>query len=193
LKDLRQELDQATLLLNLWLTQGVILTIAASSSLLVHGWQSTLALFARPSMAGMAWSMLVAAFIIALSIIMERYLPLRWQDDGSINELLFGKLSPLLTILVCLVVGIGEEWLFRGVIQPFAGIFWTSVIFTLVHIRYLRKPLLVVSVFLTSWLLGELFAAEGSLWLPIAAHVVIDMMLAFYLQYMIRRRKGEEE
>ncbi|CFJ49846.1 CAAX amino terminal protease self-immunity [Mycobacterium tuberculosis] len=98
-----------------------------------------------------------------------------------------------MTVLVCFVVGFSEEWLFRGVIQPFAGNLWTSVIFTMVHIRYLRKPLLIASVFATSWLLGELFDAEGTLWLPIAAHIIIDMTLAFYLQYMLRCGKGEEE
>lgn len=193
MKDLRQELDQATLLLNLWLTQGVILAIAATGSLFLHGWESTLAMFSLPSKSGLGWAAIVAAIVIALSIFMEHCLPKRWQDDGNINEQLFGQLSFVMTVLVCIVVGFSEEWLFRGVIQSFAGNLWTSVIFTIVHIRYMRKPLLIVSVFATSWLLGELFDAEGTLWLPIAAHIIIDMTLAFYLQYMLRRGKGEEK
>lgn len=193
MKDFRQELDQATLLLNLWLTQGVILVIAASSSFFLHGWTSTLAMFARPSVSGLGWAGIVAAIVIAFSIWMDRYLPKRWQDDGEVNEQLFGSLPFGMTVLVCIVVGVSEEWLFRGVIQPYAGNLWTSVIFTLVHIRYLSKPVLIGSVYGTSWLLGELFEAEGTLWLPIVAHIMIDMTLAFYLQYTCRRKKGEEE
>jgi len=192
-KDHGQGMDRAVLQLNLWLTQGVVLVLAAGGSLWMHGWQSTLALFSRPSLAGIGWAMLVAILVVGMSIGMERFLPQRWQDDGSINEQLFGQMSLLMTVLVCVVVGFTEEWLFRGVIQSFAGNLWTSVIFTLVHTRYLRKPLLVASLFLTSWLLGELYSYEGNLWLPIMAHILVDLTLAFYLQSILKRRKGEGE
>jgi len=192
-RDHGQGLDSSMLMLNLWLTQAVVMVLAAAGSLWLHGWQSTLALFSRPSPAGMGWTMLVAVLVVGISIGMERFLPERWQDDGSINERLFGQMSKLMTILVCVVVGFTEEWLFRGVIQSFAGNLWTSVIFTLIHTRYLRKPLLVASLFLTSWLLGELYAYEWNLWLPIAAHILVDLTLAFYLQYILKRRKGEGE
>lgn len=193
MNDHGQGMDPTVLQLNLWLTQGVVLVLAAGGSLWMHGWQSTLALFSRPSLAGIGWAALVAIFVVGMSIGMERFLPQRWQDDGSINEQLFGQMSLLMTVLVCVVVGVTEEWLFRGVIQSFAGNLWTSVIFTLVHTRYLRKPLLVASLFLTSWLLGELYIYEGNLWLPIIAHILVDLTLAFYLQSIIKHRKGEGE
>lgn len=193
MKHNRQEMDDATLRLNLWMTQALVLAVSAGSSLLVHGWSFTLALFKAPDWTSMLWAGCVAFIVVSISIAMERFLPRTWQDDGSVNERIFGSMSPLMTVLVCAVVGIGEEWLFRGVIQPLAGIWWTSAIFTLVHVRYLKKPLLIVSVFLTSWLLGMLFDLRGSLWPPIAAHILIDLVLAFYLQYTIKQGKGEKE
>ncbi|ASJ53388.1 metallopeptidase [Brevibacillus formosus] len=188
----RLEVDEATLRLNLWLTQGIVMGVAAACSLLVLGGDATLSLFILPGWNAVLWAVFVAAGIIIASIAMDRYLPKRWQDDGSINEKVFGAMLPSTTILVCMVVGVGEEWLFRGVIQSLTGNFWSSLIFTLIHIRYLKKPLMIISVFGTSWILGLLFSHYQSLWPSIVAHILIDVMLAFYLQKTIKK-KGEEE
>ncbi|WP_339167880.1 CPBP family intramembrane glutamic endopeptidase [Brevibacillus sp. FSL L8-0520] len=97
------------------------------------------------------------------------------------------------TFVLCCVIGIGEEWLFRGVVQPVIGNVWTSVLFTLVHVRYLSKPLLVGSVFVTSWLLGWLMETSGSLLPSILAHIVIDLLLAFYIQHGYSRERRNLE
>ncbi|RAT95127.1 CPBP family intramembrane glutamic endopeptidase [Brevibacillus sp. Leaf182] len=188
----RLEVDEATLRLNLWLTQGIVMAVAAAGSLWLLGWDATLFLFTWPGWNAVLWAVFVAAGIIIASIAMDRYLPKRWQDDGSINEKVFGAMLPSTTILVCMIVGVAEEWLFRGVIQSLTGNFWSSLIFTLIHIRYLKKPLMVISVFGTSWILGLLFSHYQSLWPSIVAHILIDVMLAFYLQKTIKK-KGEEE
>jgi len=188
-----QEIDEATLRLNLWLTQGLVLIMAAGSSLWAHGFQGTMELFRFPLWSSLIWSGCVIAAIVLLSIVMDKYLPKRWQDDGSVNMRIFGSMSPVTTLLVCIAVGVGEEWLFRGVLQSFAGNFWTSVLFTLVHVRYVTKPLMVISVFGTSWLLGMLFTYSGSLWSPIVAHIGIDLLLAFYLQAIMKKEKGEKK
>lgn len=188
----RLEVDEATLRLNLWLTQGIVIAVAAAGSLWVLGWDATLSFFTWPGWNAVLWAVFVAAGIIIASIAMDRYLPKRWQDDGSINEKVFGAMLPSTTILVCMIVGVAEEWLFRGVIQSLTGNFWSSLIFTLIHIRYLKKPLMVISVFGTSWILGLLFSHYQSLWPSIVAHILIDVMLAFYLQKTIKK-KGEEE
>ncbi|MGK5508075.1 CPBP family intramembrane glutamic endopeptidase [Brevibacillus formosus] len=192
MKEDRLEVDEATLRLNLWLTQGIVMGVAAAGSLLVLGRDATLSLFIFPGWNAVLWAVFIAAGIIIASIAMDHYLPKRWQDDGSINEKVFGTMLPSTTILVCMVVGVGEEWLFRGVIQSLTGNFWSSLIFTLIHIRYLKKPLMIISVFGTSWILGLLFAHYQSLWPSIVAHILIDVMLAFYLQKTIKK-KGEEE
>lgn len=192
MKDSGQEMDEANLRFNLWLTQGLVLGIAAGSSWLVHDWSGTAALFAWPDWSGLVQALAVALLIVAASIAMERYLPSSWQDDGQVNERVFGRMPPSMTVLVCITVGVGEEWLFRGVIQLFAGNVWTSLIFALIHVRYLKKPLLFASVLATSLLLGLLFQRTGTLWPSIAAHIIVDMLLAFYLQHTLKKGWGEE-
>lgn len=182
MKEQHPMIDDATLRFHLWLTQLIVLGLAAAGSLIFHGWEKSLALFHLAPARALLWSGGVALLVVLTSIAMDRYLPPKWQDDGDINERIFSGLSPWQTALLCIMIGLGEEWLFRGVIQPFAGNLWTSLLFTLVHVRYLRKPLLIGSVFLTSWLLGCLFEANGLLLPPILAHILIDLLLAFYIQ-----------
>lgn len=193
MKRVHHDLDDATLRFNLWLTQVVVIGVALIGSLFVHGWADTLSLFRFPGIGSLIWAIGVAAVVVGSSIGMDRFLPPRWQDDGSINERIFSGLSIGGTFVLCCVIGIGEEWLFRGVVQPVIGNVWTSVLFTLVHVRYLSKPLLVGSVFVTSWLLGWLMETSGSLLPSILAHIVIDLLFAFYIQHGYSRERRNLE
>ncbi|MEK1830639.1 CPBP family intramembrane glutamic endopeptidase [Priestia megaterium] len=65
--------------------------------------------------------------------------PEHLYDDGGINERLFANRSVPHLILICIIVACSEEILFRGVIQVQFGLFWASIVFALVHIRYLKK------------------------------------------------------
>jgi membrane protease YdiL (CAAX protease family) len=56
-------------------------------------------------------------------------------------------------LAVGIAVGVGEEMLFRGAIQPRFGIVLTSVLFTLVHVQY-GLSLITAGVFAMSLLLG---------------------------------------
>jgi membrane protease YdiL (CAAX protease family) len=181
-KDRLEQLDVRTLRLNLYLTQGLVIASAAVASCLLHGWQETITLFSFPGWRDLAIAVAVALLVAGVSIGMERFLPRHWQDDGKVNERIFLGLSLPKTFCLCVLIGVGEEWLFRGVVQPLAGNVWTSLLFTFVHFRYLRRPLLLVSVFGTSYLLGVLFDLNGRLLPPVTAHIAIDFILAVYVQ-----------
>lgn len=184
-----QEFDVHNLQVNLFFTQLIVLVIAAISSLVLFGWKGTLAFFAYPGSISLVKATGFSFLIVVLSIAMERYLPKQWQDDGGVNEYLFRGLAILPTLVLCLMVGISEEMLFRGVLQSLIGNTWTSLLFTLIHIRYVRKPLLLISVFITSFGLGLLFELESQLWPPVLAHFLIDLLLALYLQ-RVQYREG---
>jgi len=86
------------------------------------------------------------------------------------------------TALICLVVACCEELLFRGAVQHLIGIYWTSVLFALIHIRYLQHWLMALLVFGTSYALGWIYVQTGSLITPIIAHFLIDFVLGYYLR-----------
>lgn len=179
------QMDDRFLRVNLLITQGILLLIAIVASFFVHTWDTFTRLFHISSWSFLVYGALFAILVVFIGEGLERLVPANWVADGEINQRIFRNLSFTKTIVYCILVGIAEEWLFRGVIQWWLGNWWTSLLFTLIHIRYLKKPLLLLMVFGTSYGLGYLFDVQGSLWVPIIAHSLLDFLSALIIQ---RRR-----
>jgi uncharacterized protein len=102
-------------------------------------------------------------------------------DDGGINRL-------LLTLPICVLIpmfafgAFSEELLVRGVLQnsivsfagPLGGVFLTSLLFTAMHFRYLKKPVLMSGVFILSLILCSLYSLTETLWASIWAHFIYN-------------------
>ncbi|MBC2309827.1 CPBP family intramembrane glutamic endopeptidase [Listeria booriae] len=103
------------------------------------------------------WAVGLALVWAAINIALDRVLPERFTDDGSLNKLIFKDRKLLDILLLCVLIGFTEEFIFRGVIQFYFG-FWASVIlFVLVHFRYLNKVYLLFNVTITSIIIAGLF------------------------------------
>ncbi len=91
--------------------------------------------------------------------------------------LMFGGLGWLGVIWLALVSAVGEEILFRGAIQPFLGLWFTSVLFGLLHL----DPEGGVSAW-TVWamvagvILGAVVEVTGSLWPAIMIHFLVNFV-----------------
>ena len=72
-------------------------------------------------------------------------------------------LSGLNPVWIALAAGFGEELLFRGALQPLLGIWITSVLFVLVHIRAYRLNKLDKRVFIQSVSIFGISLVFGSL------------------------------
>lgn len=97
------------------------------------------------------------------------------------------NLSPLQIIYISLCAGIGEEILFRGVIQPHLGIWYTAILFVAIH-GYLNpfdRKLFIYGVYMTLviGLIGY-FAKSLGLYSAMAAHTVIDVILLHQMSKM---------
>jgi len=87
-------------------------------------------------------------------------------------------------IFLSLCAGIGEELFFRGGIQPFLGIWWTSILFVALH-GYLNPRnwrisfygLVMVGIIAG---FGYLFRYIG-IFSAMAAHTVLDVVLFVYM------------
>ena len=55
--------------------------------------------------------------------------------------------------LVSIVVGVSEEFLFRGALQPRFGNFYTSLLFASLHFQYL-SVIALIEIFIISYVLG---------------------------------------
>jgi membrane protease YdiL (CAAX protease family) len=94
-------------------------------------------------------------------------------------------------VYMVLFVGVGEELLFRGVIQrdlthafgPAAGLVLASSVFCVMHLAW-RSISELALVFFMGMIFGYLYYKTGSLTAPIIAHGVGNVMLVGVLPYL---------
>ena len=94
------------------------------------------------------------------------------------------KLSIPEIIFISCCAGIGEEVLFRGAIQPYLGIWITSVLFVVMHgyLNPFNRRISVYGLFMTLIIagLGYMTVYLGLL-SAIVAHTVVDIILLYKL------------
>src|SRR5699024_1375341 len=129
------------------------------------------------------YGVLFALALVIIEIILYNLIPKKHFDDGGINEKLFRNQSIVSIFFIALTVAVAEEFLFRGVIQTVFGYLFASSLFVLVHTRYLRKPVLLVLLIGTSFLIGYLFELTNNLIVTIIFHFVVDFTLGLYIKF----------
>lgn len=112
---------------------------------------------------------------------------------------LFREATILQLAILALVAGLGEEALFRGVIQEMAadkvggpagiwvGLVVASVLFGLAH--SITVSYMVMATLMGAYL-GWLWIDSGNLLVPIATHAVYDFLALVYLAKMRSRSSG---
>ena len=155
----------------------------------------------RPEWSALGWG-LAATAPLAAGLWLATRLPL-----GPLESLytvvqrlivpLFGGCTILDFALISLVAGVGEEMLFRGVIQQglaqWSGSWWVglmvaSLLFGLVH---MVTPTYAVLATLVGLYLGGLWIATDNLLAPIVTHAAYDLFALVYLvRWESRRVQG---
>jgi membrane protease YdiL (CAAX protease family) len=138
---------------------------------------------------------LAVAFVLAaINYTLLEHLPAGWIVDGVravYRELLvplFSRLGRPAIVLIGIAAGIGEESLFRGVLQPTLGLVPASVLFGLAHVGGSRMLAFGVWATAMGFALGALAIATGGLLAPIVAHGVYDIVALEYI-----RRGAQQE
>ena len=141
----------------------------------------------------MGLAFLIACGVIFLNLLLSNLLPKEYMDDGGINEKLFQKRSVAHIFVIAAVVSFAEELLFRVVLQAQLGLWLTSILFAVIHIRYLQKWVLFTSVLAVGTLIGWLYDFTGSVIGPMLCHFTIDFVLGCYLRFTYITRREEKE
>ncbi len=135
-----------------------------------------------------AIGVMAAVAIAAVNYLLLVHAPSSWIVDGIRKvyaEILVPVFSPLSTgsiIVLGAAAGLGEEWLFRGVVQPVLGLPAASLVFGLAHVGGQRMLPLGVWAAVMGLALGGLAMATGGLIAPIVAHGLYDMLALGYIR-----------
>lgn len=70
---------------------------------------------------GAIYGLILGIGLGSLNVWLDRLLPERVTDDGGLNQLIFHNRKLLDIFLLCCLIGVAEELVFRGIIQFYFG------------------------------------------------------------------------
>ncbi|PLT28301.1 CPBP family intramembrane glutamic endopeptidase [Peribacillus deserti] len=177
-------LTDKELVFHLLLTQFILVVLSFLLGIfLFEDWAEFKSLFILDDKRIWTIGLPAGLLVVALDIFLMKVIPKHLYDDGGINERVFKCLSIPMLILVPLVIAFCEELLFRGVIQTHTGLAWASIIFAMVHYRYLFKWYLLVNMVVLSFFIGFIYSSTGNLMVSIMMHFIIDFLLGLIIRY----------
>ncbi|GAB6990339.1 CPBP family intramembrane glutamic endopeptidase [Paenibacillus pini] len=177
-----EQLTERLLLVNLYITQGLTLFIGLLWILFQK--RNPFGLFLTHNGANfLLWGLGLAAVMFLIDFVVSKVTPDEVMDDGGINNLLFQNRPIWHIFLIAAMVAVCEELLFRGAIQQSFGPYWTSILFTAIHVRYLKHWIPTGWVFLSSYGLGYIYIHSGTLLAPIFCHFVIDFVSGLVIRF----------
>lgn len=155
---------------------------------------------------GLIWTLPLGILAFALDVVEDKFVAL--QDvtkatQSSVLSLLGGTFKPLLGCVTALALGaaagIGEEMLFRGVMQFELGsklgsevlaVGITSIVFGALHAV---TPLYAGLAALASVYFGWLYLATGNLMVPIVTHAFYDWAALLYAHWTVSNMTDDEQ
>ena len=184
------ELSDKELLFHLYLTQMILLFVSIILSvILFDSFREFSDLFIWNDFNILLIGGTAGLAIVLLDIIFMKILPFSFYDDGGLNKRVFRNRSVIHIGFIAAIVSFSEELLFRGVIQTHVGLIITSIIFAVIHYRYLFNWFLFLNIIVLSFFIGFIFQMTGNLFVTIFMHFIIDFLLGVLIKF---RYKGQE-
>jgi membrane protease YdiL (CAAX protease family) len=139
----------------------------------------------------------VAGFGIAASGFALLWLAKQFASSSKwlaeLRTIVLDEVAPLFTtltipdiILVAVASGFCEEVFFRGVIQSQFGVFGAAAFFAIFHCPSLRHLPYGLWAFTAGLCLGGLMLFTHSLWTPILAHSISNLIVLIFMRYPLK-------
>lgn len=192
--ELIKQLTDKQIVQNLYFTQFLLICLSFILGIfLFQNVQEFLGLFHIRDLHFLYFGIGTALFVIIVDFIIFKIAPKDLVDDGGINEKIFEKRSIPHIVFLTALIAVSEEILFRGVIQSHFGLWVASLIFAVLHFRYLSKWLLFIMVVSISFLLGVVYEITANLYTTILAHFLIDLVFAIQIRVQYVREVKTNE
>jgi membrane protease YdiL (CAAX protease family) len=170
----------------------LVVALATQAGLIALAWWAA-ALLDLPPHWGRPWRDALLGCVVALALGVGNHLlltraPSNWVTDGVRRVYsetivpLFRGLSPWGAVAIGAAAGVGEEWVFRGILQPLTGLMVASVIFGLAHVGGVRMLAFGVWAAMMGVVMGVLAMVTGGLTAPMVAHGLYDILALEYIR-----------
>jgi len=121
------------------------------------------------------WCLLGMACALAILFAFIKLVPLKYMYDPNVR-ILADSYSMRFHTINFLPNAFYEELLFRGTVQVLLGILPATLIFTLVHVSYYKKPVMLLEAFCQGLVLAFLFQITSSIWITTTAHATFNTL-----------------
>lgn len=176
-------LTDKDLLYHLYLTQFMLLIISFAAGFFLYDHFSFLSHFHLNDTHIVTIGLPLGIGVVILDILLMKMLPASFYNDGGLNERIFKNKHVAHILLITVLVSFSEELLFRGVIQTKVGLIAASIIFAIIHYRYLFNWYLFTNIVLLSFVIGLVYEWTANLAVPMMMHFVIDFFLGVYISF----------
>jgi uncharacterized protein len=187
-REMINELTEKELLTHLYATQFILLTISIILGMMINRSLDFIeVLFNWRDWAIIYVGITAGLFVVILDLLLMAVVPKTYYDDGGLNEKIFRNRKIYHIALIALVVAFCEELLFRGIIQSELGLIAASIIFALIHYRYLFNWFLLLNIITLSFVIGLIYQWTENLAVTFVMHFVIDFLLGCII--MVKNKK----
>ena len=181
--ELIKGLTDGELLFHLYMTQIILLVITFILGILLYDHFSFMQAIDISDLRILSIGVPAGVAIVLVDILLMKMLPPHFYDDGGLNERIFKNRSVIHIIWIAAFVAISEELLFRGVIQTKVGLILASLIFAIIHYRYLFNWFLFSNIVILSFFIGFIYEWTNNLAITMVTHFIIDFLLGLYIKY----------
>ncbi|WHX99131.1 type II CAAX endopeptidase family protein [Neobacillus sp. DY30] len=192
-KELIKGLTDRELLSHLYMTQIILLAITFILGILLFdhfSYLNTIDIYdVRIWLIGVP----AGTAVVIIDIILMKVLPKSFYDDGGLNVRIFKNRSVIHIAWIAAFVAFSEELLFRGIIQTKLGLVLASIIFAIIHYRYLFNWFLFSNIVILSFIIGSVYEWSNNLAITIIMHFTIDFLLGLYIKYKYTIDADEQE
>lgn len=178
-----KQLSDKQVLQSLYFTQILLITLSIVISIfLFKNINDFLKLWEYKDNDFLLFGFITALIVILIDYILMKLLPSHLLDDGGVNEKIFKNRNVLHIIFLTALIAFSEELLFRGIIQTHFGLLVASLIFAILHFRYVTKIVLFIMVVSVSFLLGIVYELTNTIYSTMIAHFIIDVVFAIQIR-----------
>jgi uncharacterized protein len=177
-----KELTNKELLFHLYATQILLLVVSFVLGFILYDGFSYLNYLRWSDLHIVTIGVTTGILVVLIDITLMRWLPSSYYYDGGLNERIFKNKNIFHIAWIAAIVAFSEELLFRGIIQTKIGLILASLVFAVIHYRYLFNWFLFLNIILLSFLIGYIYDLTNNLAVTIVMHFVIDFLLGIYMK-----------